>query len=144
MFFSNTVTSIIGAVGNKIIIQCAADKTPQDGVYLYKQVGASKHNQEVFYYYKDGYFSPKSKWCRDKFKVNGTFTNFNVTVLNVSATDNGFYWCEFNLEDKNTVGTVTWLWIGKCVLHIMQIILSYTLFRQSTLDISHFVTKVTY
>ncbi len=65
---------------------------------------------------------------QDKVKVNGTFSNFNVTVLNVSATDNGFYWCEFNLEDKNTVGTVMWLWIGKCVLHIMQIILSYTLF----------------
>ncbi len=129
MFFSNTVTSIIGAVGNKIIIQCAADKTPQDGVYLYKQVGASKNIQEVFYYYKDGYFSPKSKWCRDKVKVNGTFSNFDVTVLNVNATDNGFYWCEFNLEDKKTVGTVTWLWIGKCVLHVMQIILSYTLFR---------------
>ncbi len=144
MFFSNTVTSIIGAVGNKIIIQCAADKTPQDGVYLYKQVGASKNNQEVFYYYKDGTFSHKSKWCRDKFKVNGTFPNFNVTILNVNATDNGFYWCEFNLEDKKTVGTVTWLWIGKCVLHVMQIILSYTLFRQSTLDISNFVTKVTY
>ncbi len=37
---------------------------------------------------------------QDKVKVNGTFSNFNVTVLNVSATDNGFYWCEFNLEDK--------------------------------------------
>uniref|UniRef100_A0A672LEY1 Immunoglobulin V-set domain-containing protein n=1 Tax=Sinocyclocheilus grahami TaxID=75366 RepID=A0A672LEY1_SINGR len=107
------VASLIGAVGNKIIIQCAADKTPQDGVYLYKQVGASKNEQKVFYYYKDGTFRPISEWCRDKVKVNGTFPNFNVTVLNVNATDTGFYWCEFNLEDKISVGKVTWLGIGK-------------------------------
>lgn len=119
MLFSNTVTSLIGAVGNNIIIQCAADKTPQDGVYLYKQAGASKNKQEVFYYYKDGTFRPKSEWCRDKVIVNGTFPNFNVTVLNVKATDIGLYWCEFNLQDKKSVGTVTWLWIGKCVLHFM-------------------------
>uniref|UniRef100_A0A8C1LQA1 Immunoglobulin V-set domain-containing protein n=1 Tax=Cyprinus carpio TaxID=7962 RepID=A0A8C1LQA1_CYPCA len=111
LFFSNTVTSLIGAVGNNIIIQCAADKTPQDGVYLYKQEGASKNKQEVFFYYKDGTFIPKSKWCRDKVKVNGTFPNFNVTVLNVKATDIGLYWCEFNLQDKKSVGTVTWLLI---------------------------------
>uniref|UniRef100_A0A8C1M7E3 Immunoglobulin V-set domain-containing protein n=1 Tax=Cyprinus carpio TaxID=7962 RepID=A0A8C1M7E3_CYPCA len=109
------VTSLIGAVGNNIIIQCAADKTPQDGVYLYKQEGASKNKQEVFYYYKDGTFSPKSKWCRDKVKVNGTFPNFNVIVLNVKATDIGLYWCEFNLQDKKSVGTVTWLWIEESV-----------------------------
>uniref|UniRef100_A0A673G9P7 Uncharacterized LOC107744762 n=1 Tax=Sinocyclocheilus rhinocerous TaxID=307959 RepID=A0A673G9P7_9TELE len=107
------VTSLIGAVGNKIIIQCAADKTPQDGVYLYKLVGASKNEQKVFYYYKDGTFRPISEWCRDKVKVNGTFPNFNVTILNVNATDIGFYWCEFNLEDNISVGKVTWLWIGK-------------------------------
>uniref|UniRef100_A0A8C1MX89 Immunoglobulin V-set domain-containing protein n=1 Tax=Cyprinus carpio TaxID=7962 RepID=A0A8C1MX89_CYPCA len=109
------VTSLIGAVGNNIIIQCAADKTPQDGVYLYKQEGASKNKQEVFYYYKDGTFRPKSEWCRDKVKVNGTFPNFNVTVLNVKATDIGLYWCEFNLKDKKSVGTVTWLWIEESV-----------------------------
>ncbi|XP_042581260.1 uncharacterized protein LOC109084886 isoform X3 [Cyprinus carpio] len=109
------VTSLIGAVGNNIIIQCAADKTPQDGVYLYKQAGASKNKQEVFYYYTDGTFSPKSKWCRDKVIVNGTFPNFNVIVLNVKATDIGLYWCEFNLQDKKSVGTVTWLWIEESV-----------------------------
>uniref|UniRef100_A0A8C2HQG4 Immunoglobulin V-set domain-containing protein n=1 Tax=Cyprinus carpio TaxID=7962 RepID=A0A8C2HQG4_CYPCA len=109
------VTSLIGAVGNNIIIQCAADKTPQDGVYLYKQEGASKNKQEVFYYYNDGTFRPKSEWCRDKVIVNGTFPNFNVTVLNVKATDIGLYWCEFNLQDKKSVGTVTWLWIEESV-----------------------------
>ncbi|XP_059353753.1 uncharacterized protein LOC132090974 isoform X2 [Carassius carassius] len=109
------VTSLIGAVGNEIIIQCAADKTPQDGVYLYKQAGASKNKEEVFYYYKDGTLRPKSEWCRDNVKVTGTFPNLNVTILNLKATDTGFYWCEFNLEDTISVGTVTWLWIEESV-----------------------------
>ncbi|XP_026110760.1 uncharacterized protein LOC113084795 [Carassius auratus] len=115
LFFSNTVTSLIGSVGNEIIIQCAADKTPQDGVYLYKQEGASQNKHEVFYYYKDGTLSSKSQWCRDNVRVTGMFPNFNVTILNLNATDTGFYWCEFNLEDEISAGTVTWLWIEESV-----------------------------
>ncbi|KAK2889106.1 hypothetical protein Q8A67_014481 [Cirrhinus molitorella] len=103
------VATLIGANGNEMIIQCTTDKTPQDGVYMYKQEEASKNEQKVFYYYKDGTFKPKSEWCRDKVKVNGTFPNLNVTILNVNATDIGHYWCEFNWEDKITLGTVTWL-----------------------------------
>ncbi len=112
MFFSNIVTPLIGAVGNAIYIQCAVDKTPQDGVYMYKQEGASK--QEVFYYFKDGTFTPKSPMYNAKVCVDGTFPNLNVTFSNVDVTDIGLYWCEFHLEDKITVSTVTWLWIGKC------------------------------
>ncbi|XP_052415798.1 uncharacterized protein LOC127960220 [Carassius gibelio] len=108
------VTSLIGSVGNEIIIQCAA-KTPQDGVYLYKQEGASQNKQEVFYYYKDGTFSPKSQWCRDNVKETGTFPNLIVTIFNLNATDTGFYWCEFNFEDTISAGTVTWLWIEESV-----------------------------
>ncbi len=119
MFFSNIVTSLIGAVGNEIIIQCATDKTPQDGVYMYKQGGASKNKQEVSFYYKDNTFTPKSAMYKAKVHVDGKIPNLNVTFSNVNATDTGLYWCEFNLEDKITVGTVTWLWIGKCVLHFM-------------------------
>ncbi|XP_052415799.1 uncharacterized protein LOC127960221 [Carassius gibelio] len=109
------VTSLIGAVGNEIIIQCATDKTPQDGVYLYKQEGASQNKQVVFYYYKDGDLSCKSEWCRDNVKVTGTFPNFNITILNLNATDIGLYWCEFNMEEKMSISTVTWLWIEEPV-----------------------------
>ncbi len=117
MFFLNTVTHLIGAVGNEIYIQCAIDKTPQDGVYMYKQEGASK--QEVFYYFKDDTFTPKSPMYKAKIRVDGTFPNLNVTFSNVNTTDIGLYWCEFNMADKITVGKVTWLWIGKCVLQFM-------------------------
>ncbi|XP_043086761.1 uncharacterized protein LOC122333280 [Puntigrus tetrazona] len=109
------VTSLMEAVGNNIIIRCSADKTSQDGVYMYKQVGASKNKQEVFYYYKDGTFQPKSIWCKEKVQLYGTYHDFNVTVSNVNTTDSGFYWCEFNLEDKNRIFSVTWLQIEELV-----------------------------
>ncbi|XP_026110761.1 uncharacterized protein LOC113084796 [Carassius auratus] len=109
------VTSLIGSVGNEIIIQCATAKTPQDGVFLYKQEGASQNKKEVFYYYKDGTLTPKSEWCRDNVRVTGTFPNFNVTILNLKATDIGLYWCEFNFEEKMSISTVTWLWIEESV-----------------------------
>ncbi|XP_073708421.1 uncharacterized protein [Garra rufa] len=104
------VTTLIRADGNEVIVQCATDKTSQDGVYMYKQ-GASEKMQTVFYYYKDNTFTPKSPMCKDKVKVNGTFPTLNVSFLNVNVTDIGLYWCEFNLEDKITIGTVTLLWI---------------------------------
>ncbi|XP_016426964.1 uncharacterized protein LOC107754866 [Sinocyclocheilus rhinocerous] len=105
------VTTLTGAVGNKIIIQCAIDKTPQDGVYMYKQEVASKNKQEVFYYYKDNTFTPKSTMYKSKVHVDGKIPNINATFSNVNTTDIGLYWCEFNLEDKITVSPVTWLWI---------------------------------
>ncbi|KAF4112132.1 uncharacterized protein LOC131542665 [Onychostoma macrolepis] len=105
------VTPLIGAVGNEVIIQCATDKTPQDGVYMYKQEGANKNKQKVFYYYKDDSFTPKSTMYKAKVHVDGKIPNLNAIFSNVNVTDIGLYWCEFNLEDKITVGTVTWLWI---------------------------------
>uniref|UniRef100_A0A673HED3 Immunoglobulin V-set domain-containing protein n=1 Tax=Sinocyclocheilus rhinocerous TaxID=307959 RepID=A0A673HED3_9TELE len=107
------VTPLIRAVGNEVIIQCATDKSPQDGVYMYKKEGASENKQEVFYYYKEKTFPPKSRAYNSKVRVDGAFPNLNATFLNVNTTDIGLYWCEFNLEDKLTVGTFTWLWIEK-------------------------------
>lgn len=108
------VTPLFGAVGNEIIIQCATDKTPQDGVYMYKK-GASKYKQELFYYYKDGTFIHRSTMYKPKVRVDGKIPNLNVTFSNVNTTDIGLYWSEFNLEDKITVSTFTWLWIGEKV-----------------------------
>ncbi|XP_016107364.1 uncharacterized protein [Sinocyclocheilus grahami] len=105
------VTTLTGAVGNKIIIQCAIDKTPQDGVYMYKQEAASQNKQEVFYYYKDNTFTLKSTMYKSKVHVDGKIPKIYATLSNVNTTDIGLYWCEFNLEDKITVSPVTWLWI---------------------------------
>uniref|UniRef100_A0A8C1NAW0 Si:rp71-81e14.2 n=1 Tax=Cyprinus carpio TaxID=7962 RepID=A0A8C1NAW0_CYPCA len=107
------VTPLIGAAGNEIIIQCATDKTPQDGVYMYKLEGANKNKQELFYYYKDNTFTTKSTEYKAKVRVDGKIPNLNVTISNVNTTDIGLYWCEFNLEEKITVSRLTWLWIEK-------------------------------
>lgn len=107
------VTPLFGAVGNEIIIQCATDKTPQDGVYMYKKEHASKNSQLLFYYYKDDTFTPKSTMYKPKIRVDGKIPNLNATFSNLNTTDNGLYWCEFNLEEKITVSTITWLLIEK-------------------------------
>ncbi|KAL1272952.1 hypothetical protein QQF64_028814 [Cirrhinus molitorella] len=104
------VTDVTGAVGDEVIIQCATDKTPQDGVYMYKQTKGASKPEQIFYYYMDNTLTLKSKI---KVSVDGTFPNLKVTFLNVNATDSGIYWCEFNLEEKNTVGTITSLLIEK-------------------------------
>uniref|UniRef100_A0A8C2CR48 Immunoglobulin V-set domain-containing protein n=1 Tax=Cyprinus carpio TaxID=7962 RepID=A0A8C2CR48_CYPCA len=109
------VTPLFGAVGNEIIIQCATDKTPQDGVYMYKQEEANKNKQKLFYYYKDDTFSPKSTMYKTRVHVDGKIPNLNVTFSNLNTTDTGLYWCEFNFEDKITVSTITWLWIEEKV-----------------------------
>lgn len=105
------VTPLIGTVGNEIIIQCTIDEARQDGVYMYKQEAKSKNKQEVFYYYKDGTFTPKSTMYKAKVRIDGKIPNINAIFSNVNVTDIGLYWCEFNLEDKITVSTATWLWI---------------------------------
>ncbi|XP_050967501.1 uncharacterized protein LOC127166349 isoform X2 [Labeo rohita] len=107
-----TVTTLNETDGNEVIIQCTTDKTPQDGVYMYKQE-ANNNKFLVFYYYKDGTLTPKSEISKNKVKVNGKFPNLNATFLNVNGRDIGLYWCEFNQEDKVTVGKLTWLWIDK-------------------------------
>ncbi|XP_052414324.1 uncharacterized protein si:rp71-81e14.2 isoform X2 [Carassius gibelio] len=105
------VTPLIGAVGNEIIIQCATDKTPQDGVAMYKQDLGSKNKQNIFYYYKDNSFTLKSSMHKGRVHVDGDILNLNVTFSNVNTIDIGLYWCEFNLEEKLTVSMLTWLWI---------------------------------
>ncbi|KAL1272958.1 hypothetical protein QQF64_028820 [Cirrhinus molitorella] len=105
------VVTLIGADGNETIIQCATDKTRQDGVYMYRQTKGASKAMQIFYYYMDGTLTLKSQMNKDKVSVDGAFPNLKVTFLNINATDTGVYWCEFNLEEKNTIGTVTWLWI---------------------------------
>uniref|UniRef100_A0A8C1XYY0 Ig-like domain-containing protein n=1 Tax=Cyprinus carpio TaxID=7962 RepID=A0A8C1XYY0_CYPCA len=109
------VTPLIGAAGNEIIIQCATDKTLRDRVFMYKKEHASKNSQLLFYYYKDDTFTPKSTMYKPKIRVDGKIPNLNVTISNLNTTDNGLYWCEFNLEDKITVSTFTWLLIEEKV-----------------------------
>ncbi|KTF83988.1 hypothetical protein cypCar_00042038 [Cyprinus carpio] len=79
------VTPLIRAAGNEIIIQCATDKTPQDGVYMYKLEGANKNKQELFYYYKDNTFTTKSTEYKAKVRVDGKIPNLNVTISNVQG-----------------------------------------------------------
>ncbi|XP_059426199.1 uncharacterized protein LOC132160559 [Carassius carassius] len=109
------VTPLIGAVGNEIIVQCATDKTPQDGVYMYKQDLGSKNKKNIFYFYKDKTLTFKKKMYEGKVHVDGNIPNLNATFSNVNPIDIGLYWCEFNFEDKLTVSTHTWLWIEKSV-----------------------------
>ncbi|XP_039547334.1 uncharacterized protein si:rp71-81e14.2 isoform X2 [Pimephales promelas] len=102
---------VIKSSGHNVTIECATDKLPQDGVYMYKQEGASKA-QELFYFYK-GINLTYKKANEFKVSVIGPFPNLIVTLLNVTVEDTGLYWCKFNLEDKPTVGKFTWLWIEK-------------------------------
>lgn len=83
---------------------------------MYKQRAASKQ-QEIFYFYKPKHLTYKTL-NESKISVSGALPNLNVTLLKATAEDFGLYWCEFNLEEKTTLGRFTWLWIGKCVLCI--------------------------
>ncbi|XDV35941.1 hypothetical protein PO909_005803 [Leuciscus waleckii] len=101
---------LIKPSGHDVTIECATDKSPQDGVYMYKQ-GESKQ-QTLFYFYKENHLTFK-KANESKVHVYGEFPNLSVTLLHVTDEDIGLYWCEFNFEEKNTVGKFTWLWIEK-------------------------------
>ncbi|XP_077055155.1 uncharacterized protein LOC143706763 [Siphateles boraxobius] len=111
MSWAATVVQVIKSSGHDVTIECATDKTPQDGVYMYKQDEASKQ-QELFYFYKENHLDFKTV-NKSKVSVSGALPNLSVTLLHVTAEDIGVYWCEFNLEEKNTVGKLTWLWIEK-------------------------------
>ncbi|XP_048029387.1 uncharacterized protein LOC125257022 isoform X2 [Megalobrama amblycephala] len=111
MSWAATSVQVIKGPGHDIIIECSADKTPQDGVYMYKQGEASKQ-QEIFYFYKPKHLTYKTM-NESKVSVIGELPNLTVTLLNVNAEDSGLYWCEFNLEEKTTLGMYTWLWIEK-------------------------------
>ncbi|XDV35940.1 hypothetical protein PO909_005802 [Leuciscus waleckii] len=90
---------------------------------MYKQ-GESKQ-QTLFYFYKENHLTFKTA-NESKVRVNGKLPNLSVTLLHVTAEDIGLYWCEFNFEEKNTVGKFTWLWIGKCILlHVNNCILKH-------------------
>lgn len=109
--------TVIKSSGHDVTIECATDKSPQDGVYMYKQEGACKQ-QQLFYVYKENQPAFK-KANKSKVSVRGALPNLTVTLLHVTAEDIGLYWCQFNLEEKTTDGKFTWLWIGKCFLHFM-------------------------
>ncbi|XP_067314281.1 uncharacterized protein [Pseudorasbora parva] len=117
MSCATPVVKVIRDSGGDIVIECATDETLQDGVYMYKQQGA-KEPQILFYFYKPKTFTFK-RMNESKAIISGEFPKFKITLLNATAEDIGLYWCEFNLEEKTTVGSFTWLWIGKCVLHFI-------------------------
>ncbi|TRY56378.1 hypothetical protein DNTS_034975 [Danionella cerebrum] len=98
---------VVAAPGTKVNIECSTDKWQQFGVYMYKQNWTSEP-QELFYYKYDGSLSYKKS---DKYKVSvdGKFPALKVTLLNLTAMDIAFYWCEFNKEDKITPGKITWV-----------------------------------
>ncbi|XP_056315025.1 uncharacterized protein si:rp71-81e14.2 isoform X2 [Danio aesculapii] len=108
------VTQLTRACGKDISIECTTHKSPQNGVYMYKQEKA-REPQEIFYFYQDNPQSSVTLSYKqlNNYKVNvrGVLPNLNVTILNVTVTDTGFYWCEFNLEEKITLGNITWLLI---------------------------------
>lgn len=115
--------TVIKSSGHDVTIECATDKSPQDGAYMYKQ-GESKQ-QQLFYFYKENNLTFKTA-NKSKVRVSGALPNLSVTLLHVTAEDIGLYWCDFNLEEKNTVGKFTWLWIGKCILlHVNNCILKH-------------------
>ncbi|XP_043098503.1 uncharacterized protein LOC122347367 [Puntigrus tetrazona] len=102
--------SMTVAVGNEVIIQCATDKTPLDGVYMYKK-GSNENKHLVFYYYKDGTFNIKEAKYKDRFRVIGIFPKLLAYFSNVTTSDIGVYWCEFNFDENITLGKVTGLFI---------------------------------
>ncbi|XP_051563347.1 uncharacterized protein LOC127446456 isoform X2 [Myxocyprinus asiaticus] len=104
----DTVTVLKGAAGKEITIPCATDKSPQDGVHMFKIDKTEK--QKIFYYYKDGTFSPETPY-KCKVYVSEDLTNLNATFLNLTDSDIGLYWCEFNWEDKINHSSSTWLWV---------------------------------
>ncbi|KAI4897236.1 hypothetical protein NFI96_030190, partial [Prochilodus magdalenae] len=87
-------------VGEKFSLHCSPPKTPQDGVYVYRQL----HKQETLvYYFKDDTFTPREAFIR-RLDSNRDLNNFTLSIMNVTVWDTGVYWCEFNLDDV-TSGT---------------------------------------
>ncbi|XP_051568090.1 uncharacterized protein LOC127449034 [Myxocyprinus asiaticus] len=109
----DTVTVLKGAAGKEITIPCATNKSPQHGVYMYKQ--AKTEMQQIFYFYKDGTFTPKTLY-KGKVYLRGEFPNLSATFRNLTGEDVGLYWCEFNWEDKINHSSATWLWVTETTL----------------------------
>ncbi|XP_051996657.1 uncharacterized protein LOC127653882 isoform X2 [Xyrauchen texanus] len=104
----DTVTVLKEAAGKEITIPCATDESPQNGVYMYKQDETEK--KLLFYFYKGGNFTLKNL-AMGKVILNGTLPNLNATFLNLTGSDIGLYWCEFNFEDKIKHSCATWLYV---------------------------------
>ncbi|KAL6455745.1 hypothetical protein MHYP_G00355960 [Metynnis hypsauchen] len=103
LFLCNSCTSekyvfLSARVGEKATVQCTTLKTPQDGVYMYQQLGTDE--KALTYLYKDGTFTPRQAF-KGRLETNYKLETFEVSILNVTTKDIGVYWCVFNKEDKN-------------------------------------------
>lgn len=108
---------LMGEHGKNINIPCATEKNPQDGVYMKRKKLNETKPQQVFYYYKDGTFTYKTNVSVTINKE--TFPILTATIFNLTVADIGFYWCEFNFEEKLTNSTATLLWVtGRCMSNI--------------------------
>ncbi|XP_060774555.1 uncharacterized protein LOC132884701 [Neoarius graeffei] len=100
-------------VGEEANITCIIQNSDQDGVYLYRQQDENK-KESVLYYYKEGQLTVEDPF-KGRVKTNENFSRFTVSILNVSESDGGVYWCTFNKLDKNTNSERT------CVLGTIEI-----------------------
>lgn len=82
-----------------------------------KKLNEEEH-QKIFYYFKDGTFTNKINISASINKE--AFPNITATLNNLTVADTGYYWCRFNLEEKQTDSTATFLFVtGKCLFNIL-------------------------
>ncbi|XP_056604556.1 uncharacterized protein LOC130420976 [Triplophysa dalaica] len=106
----DTVTPLIGERGKSINIPCATNKSPQDGVYMIRKKLNEEEHQNIFYYYfKDNKFTIKINISASINKE--AIPNITATLNNLTVADTGYYWCRFNLEEKQTDSTATFLFV---------------------------------
>ncbi|KAL7825801.1 hypothetical protein SRHO_G00335390 [Serrasalmus rhombeus] len=103
LFLCNSCTSenyvfLSARVGETVTVNCTSPHMPQDGVYMYQQLDTDK--KTVTYLYKDGTFTPREPF-KNRLETNKKLDTFAVSILNLSISDTGVYWCVFNKEDKN-------------------------------------------
>ncbi|XP_017577126.1 uncharacterized protein LOC108441888 [Pygocentrus nattereri] len=105
LFLCNSCTSekyvfLSARVGETVTVNCTNpdQNVPQDGVYMYHQLDTDE--KKVTYLYKDGTFTPREPF-KNRLETNKKLDTFAVSILNLSISDTGVYWCVFNKEDKN-------------------------------------------
>lgn len=77
--------------GEQIEMACSTDKQNQGGLYLRHTYAETR---EVFYLTPEMKCSPRVAFDR-RVHVKGLFTNFQVTISNLSMGDTGVFWCEY-------------------------------------------------